>query len=173
MKGLIAAVMTVFLFTPAYSIAQMSDKMDKHMDEHMGKGTANSAQKTEDKDAKRDHTGGAWHIKESEEAGVKVKVTYKNPGKDKGPVFEVVLDTHSVDLDQYKFDEITVLRDDAGKKYNSSLISSSGSGHHREAALEFKGADVSSVRYIELVVKGVAGVDARVFRFEPVKRPAK
>ncbi len=130
-----------------------------------------ATQNAEDKDAKKDHASGAWHIREVEEAGVKVKVTYKNPGKGKGkgPVFEVVLDTHSVDLEGYKFDEIIVLRDGTGREYHATLVSSSGSGHHREGVVEFKDAVLSASETIELVVEGVAGVGERVFRFE-VKR---
>lgn len=164
------AVMAMILLNPVCSRAQMTDK---HMEGHMGDGMGNSKKTAEDKNAKKNHEAGAWHIKEAEAAGVKVKVTYRNPGKGSAPVFEVALDTHSADLDQYKLEEVAVLRDDSGKEFKAAQVSAAGSGHHREALLEFKDADLSSIKYIELVVKGVAGVDERVFRFETVKRPAK
>lgn len=47
--------------------------------------------------------------------GVTAMVTYLDPGTTDEPLFQVVLDTHSVDLDAYDLKSITVLRDDAGK----------------------------------------------------------
>ncbi|MBI5888528.1 MAG: hypothetical protein HZB82_07455 [Deltaproteobacteria bacterium] len=164
------AVMAMILLNPVCSRAQMPDR---HMEGHMGDGMGNSMKTAEDKNAKKNHAAGAWHIKEAEAAGVKVKVTYRNPGKSNAPVFEVALDTHSVDLDQYSLSEVAVLRDDSGREFKAAQVSAAGSGHHREALLEFKDADVSTLKSVELVVKGVAGVDERVFRFETVKRPAK
>ncbi len=156
MKRLFAAVF-VFLLFAAPVFGQMED-MDKHMQDHMGgmMGT------TENKETK-------GLAEEAEAAGVTVKVTYENPS-DKNPVFDVAFDTHTVDLDRYRFEDITVLRDDSGKVYNATLVSSSGTGHHREANLEFKDADISRAKSVEVVVKGVAGVDERVFRFETRKK---
>ena len=164
------AVMAMILLNPACSRAQMADK---HMEGHMGDGMGSSKKSAEDKNAKKNHGAGAWHIKEAEAAGVKVKVTYRNPGKGSAPVFEVELDTHSADLDQYKLEEVAILRNDSGKEFKAVQLSAAGSGHHKEAVLEFKDADISTAKSVELVFKGVAGVDERVFSFETVKRPAK
>lgn len=144
----------VLFLTAAPSYAQMMDKMDKHMEE--------MHKKAETKKADRGFT------QEAEAAGVTVKTTYTNPGE-KTAVFKVVLDTHSVDLEGYKFEEIVVLRDDAGAIYKPVLITESGSGHHREATVEFKGAAVQAKAF-ELVVKGVAGVNERVFKFDLKKK---
>ncbi len=148
------AIAGVLFLTAAPSYAQMMDKMDKHMEE--------MHKKAETKNTDRGST------QEAEAAGVTVKATYVNPGE-KTPIFKVVLDTHSVDLEGYRFGEIVVLRDDAGIIYKPALITESGSGHHREATVEFKGATVQSKTF-ELAVKGVAGVDERVFRFELNKK---
>ena len=78
----------------------------------------------------------------------------------------MILDTHSVALEQYNLNKITILRDDAGQEYSAETVSSSGSGHHVKAVLQFKDADISSAKFVEVVVKGVAGIDERVFRFE-------
>ncbi len=164
MKRTIVSIFAlVLLFAAQYSYGQMGD-MEKQMKNHMG-GMMGA---TENKGAgkKTDFT------REAEAAGVTVKVTYKNP-EEKIPVFNVALETHSVDLDPYKFDEIVVLRDDTGKIYNATFVSSSGSGHHREAILEFKDAEISETKFLELVVKGVAGVDERVFKFEVQKEMMK
>ncbi len=147
----------IFL-TAALSNAQMMDKMDKHMEEHMEK----RPKKAETKKADKGLT------QEAEAAGVTVKTTYTNPGE-KTLVFIVTLDTHSVELEGYKFEEIVVLRDEAGIIYMPALIVQSGSGHHREATVEFKDA-AAQLKGFELVVKGVAGVDERVFKFDLKKK---
>lgn len=156
MKRISAAVLVFFLFA-APVFGQMED-MERHMQDHMGgmMGT------TEKKDA-------AGLTREAVAAGVTVKVTYRNPF-DKNPAFDVVFDTHTADLDRYRFEEITVLRDDSGRVYNATLVSSSGSGHHREAKLEFKDVDTAGAKSVEVVVKGLAGVDERVFRFDIKKK---
>ncbi len=156
MGGFVLAGVIVFSVSPSY--AQMMDKMDKHMEEHMGETQKN----TDSKKAEKGYT------QEAEAAGVTVKATYANPGE-KTPVFTVVLDTHSVDLEGYKFDEVIILRDDAGNVYKPFLVSQSGSGHHRTATVEFKDAEIESKAF-ELVVKGVAGVDERVFKFDQQKK---
>ncbi len=164
MKRKMAAVFVfAMLFVAPRSYGQMMD-MD-NMKDHMGGGTMeNSSRGKEEAKAS---------TQEAEAAGVKVKATYKNPAESKDPVFDVALDTHTVDLDQYKFAKIAHLRDDAGKEYHPDMVSSSGSGHHREATLKFKDADISGAKFVELVVKGVAGVDERVFRFEVRKEMTK
>lgn len=152
---MIAAFGFAMLFVVPRSYGQMMD-MEKHMKDHMGGGMTGNPENKQ--------TEG--FIQEAEAAGVTVKVAYKNPSESKNPVFNVAMDTHSVDLDQYKFDHITLLRDDTGKEYHPDIVSSSGTGHHREATLEFKDADISEAKYVELAVEGVAGVDERVFKFE-------
>ncbi|MBI5491296.1 MAG: hypothetical protein HY893_00020 [Deltaproteobacteria bacterium] len=104
-------------------------------------------------------------VQEAEATGVAVKAVYKNPGA-KGPVFLVALDTHTTDLDGYRFEDIVVLRDDAGNEYRPETVSEEGSDHHREALLQFKGAIPASTKTLDLVVRGVAGVDERVFKFD-------
>lgn len=154
-------VLTVFvLLAAAPSGAEMMDQMDKHMKEHMGGGMmGNSMENKQNTETNKSLS------QEAEAGGVTVNATYENPGSD-APEFSVKLDTHSVELDQYRLEENTVLRDDAGGEYMAEAASSSGSGHHREAALVFKDAKVSGAKYVELVVKGLAGVEERVFRFD-------
>lgn len=41
-----------------------------------------------------------------------------------------------------------------------------GSGHHGEANIEFKDANTSGAKFVEVVIKGLAGADERVFRFD-------
>ena len=79
---------------------------------------------------------------------------------------KLVLDTHSGNLDGYKFEAIATLRDDTGKTYPVEVVEkASGGGHHREAVLRF-GKVGSEARSIELIVKDVAGVKERTFRWD-------
>ena len=96
---------------------------------------------------------------EREEAGVTAKVSREST--DGAITFKIVLETHSVDLEKYKFDEIVFLRA-VGKEYKGKVVSREGSGHHRSAAIEF---DNSKAKEMEIVIKDVAGVKERVFKF--------
>lgn len=96
--------------------------------------------------------------------GVTVAVTFVKERAD-APTFEVVLDTHSVNLDGYRFEEIVRLRDGKGSEVAPAAIEGAkGSGHHREATVRFAWADPKP-KTLELVVKGVAGVPERMFRW--------
>ena len=94
--------------------------------------------------------------------GVTAKVTYLNPRGSDDPRFQVVLDTHSVALDDYDLKTITVLRDDTGKTYLPSGEENKGSGHHREVTLIFPKVAPEAKR-LELVIRDVAGVKERIF----------
>ena len=50
----------------------------------------------------------------SEGGGVTVAVTWQGPSA--GPVFDVAMDTHSVDLDGYDLRQLAVLRNDQGQE---------------------------------------------------------
>lgn len=163
MRRFIVAVISVVLFTPVFSFGQM----EKHMKDHVGGGMmGNSSMEDSSKEKQTGNEKAKASVREAEAGGVTVKVTYENPSESKKPVFNIAFDTHSVDLDRYKIEDVTVLRDDKGKNYHPDLVSASGSGHHREATIEFKDPDLSGAKYVELVVEGVAGVDERVFKFE-------
>ncbi len=96
--------------------------------------------------------------------GVTVDVTFLADRAD-APTFQVVLDTHSVNLDGYRFEEIVRLRDgQGGEVVPAAVEGTKGSGHHREATVRFAWPEPRS-ETVELVVKGVAGVPERVFRW--------
>jgi hypothetical protein len=96
--------------------------------------------------------------------GVTAKVTYVNPKSGDDPRFRVVLDTHSVNLDSYDLKTLSVLRDDAGKNYLPTGVENKGSGHHREVTLIFPKVSPQAKR-LEIVIKDVAGVKERTFRW--------
>ena len=96
---------------------------------------------------------------ERSDAGVAVKVSLESEGAK--ITVEVALNTHTVDLGRYKFDEIVTIRS-AGKEYKPRLLSQTGAGHHRSAVLEF---DNPETRDVQVVIRDVAGVKERVFKF--------
>lgn len=80
-------------------------------------------------------------------------------------VFEVALNTHSVDLVD-DMTKISILRDDAGKEYTPTAWEGAGrGGHHREGKLEFA-AMTTKPKYVKLVLKDLAQVAEREFRWE-------
>lgn len=104
-------------------------------------------------------SAGPKKTQEKSEAGVIAKVDLESTN---GTVrFKVTLETHAVELDGYKFDEIVALRA-GGKEYKARVKSQEGSGHHRSAVIEF---DNPKAEELELIIKDVAGVKERVFKF--------
>lgn len=97
--------------------------------------------------------------------GVTAKVTYLNPKSSDEPRFQIVLETHSVNLDVYDLKTIAALRDDTGNIYPATGIETKGSGHHREGTLTFPKISPES-KHIEVVIKDVAGVKERIFRWD-------
>lgn len=106
-------------------------------------------------DLTRTHSGG----------GVTVKVTYLNPQGTDGPRFQVVLDTHSVDLDVYDLRELASLRDGGGQTLRPTEVQYKGGGHHRQAILAFP-ESFAPVKSLELVIRDVAGIKERAFRWD-------
>ena len=101
---------------------------------------------------------------------------------DKFLVFAVDLNTHSVDLSNLEMDKISSLRDDQGNVYSPTEwreVGDSSSSHHRSGALLFpltdrEGEPVISdkTKYIEIIIKDLAGVKERLFRWDlPIKYP--
>ncbi len=96
--------------------------------------------------------------------GVTVDVTFLME-RGEVPTFQVVLDTFSGNLDGYRFEEIVRLRDSRrGEVAPAAVEGAKGSGHHREATVRFTWPEPKP-KTLELVVKGVAGVPERVFRW--------
>jgi len=78
---------------------------------------------------------------------------------------KLALDTHSANLDGYKLDAIATLQDETGKRYPLLAVEqATGGGHHRQAILRFAPVGPEE-KAIELIVKDVAGVKERIFRW--------
>lgn len=80
-------------------------------------------------------------------------------------VFEISMDTHSVDLDKYDLKQLAVLRDDKGSEYIPIDWTAAPGGHHRSGKLVFAHAD-KSAKTFELMIRNVAGVSERVLRWQ-------
>jgi nanoRNase/pAp phosphatase (c-di-AMP/oligoRNAs hydrolase) len=114
--------------------------------------------------------------REDGQNGVRVALTYLNPLKgmdNKELVFEVSMNTHSVNLDGYDFAKIMVLRDDKGNIHQAlGAGGHKGGGHHRGGTVRFPGVDkegnsiLQGAKYFEILVRGVADVPERVLRWE-------
>jgi len=99
-----------------------------------------------------------------EGGGVTVTATLVNDQAETTAI-KLALNTHSVDLNGYQFEKMATLHDDGGKTYPLQAVeSASGGGHHREAVLRF-GKLSQGAKTVELVVKDLAGVPERTFRW--------
>lgn len=95
-----------------------------------------------------------------------VVATWAGPAA--GAVFDIALNTHSVDLDALDLAD-AVMRNDRGETLIARPWSAPAGGHHRAGALSFDG-DAStffaSARWIELVLSGIGDLPERTLRWE-------
>ena len=102
----------------------------------------------------------------SEGGEVTIQATWA--GTAAGAVFDIKLDTHSVDLDGLDLAD-AVLTNDRGEHLAATPWEAPRGGHHREGALSFSGDAATffaDTRWIELTVNGVGSVPERVLRWE-------
>ena len=135
-----------------------------------GCGGANSASDGGETTARSDGAEASAATQRSESGEVTVEVVWK--GRSAGPIFDVTMDTHSVDLDGYDLEKLAVLRNDRGKEVRPSGWDAPKGGHHREGTLRFPekapGGDPiigPDTREIELIIRDVAGVAERKFEW--------
>jgi len=77
--------------------------------------------------------------------------------------FDIVMDTHSVELDQ-DMTESAVLIDGQDKEYKPIGWEGPSGGHHREGVLVFDPIEPMP-KYIELKIKNIGGVTERLFKW--------
>ena len=100
--------------------------------------------------------------------GGQVTVVVDWPDPAGGAVFDVTLDTHSVDLDALDLAD-AILRNDRGDSMPAQPWAAPKGGHHREGALTFGGDTarfLAGARWIELVRVGVGDLPERTLRWE-------
>lgn len=102
----------------------------------------------------------------SEGGQVTVAVDWAGPAG--GAIFDVTLDTHSVDLDALDLSD-AVLRNDRGETLSARPWAAPKGGHHREGVLAFDGnptAFFAGASWVELVLTGVGDLPERTLRWE-------
>ncbi|MBI2958271.1 MAG: hypothetical protein HYY32_05445 [Chloroflexi bacterium] len=108
-------------------------------------------------------------LKENSAAGVTVAV--QRTGEKEGMLsFGIAMDTHSVPLEGYDLAKLSVLVDHSGKTYTPASWSVGTAGsHHTSGTLSFQAPASLSLgenKHLKLIIKGIAGVDQRVFEWD-------
>lgn len=114
---------------------------------------------------------------EDTQGAVTVSATLLTPDKPRADgklAVRLKLETHSVDLDQYTLEKLSILQDAQGHEVQAVAVeSASGSGHHREAVLVFPAVDAAGTpllkpeaKALTLIVHGIGGVAERTFRWQ-------
>lgn len=108
-----------------------------------------------------------WESKIDEQASVTVTVTPTLLSEESEEwKFDVVMDTHSVELDQ-DMTKVAVLIDEQGKEYSALNWEGPTGGHHREGILTFN--KITPIpKSVELKITGIADV-LRVFDWQTIK----
>src|SRR3989344_4005855 len=103
--------------------------------------------------------------KTDEQASVTVIVTPSDiPPQSKEWKFDIVMNTHSVELDQDMI-KSAVLIDDQGKEYKPlRWEGSEAGGHHREGILVFSTIQSMS-QSVEIKIKDIGGIPERSFKW--------
>ena len=106
----------------------------------------------------------SWESKTDNQAAVSITVTPIDiSSQSKEWKFDIVMDTHSVELDQDMI-ESAVLIDDQDKEYKPISWGGPSGGHHREGILVFNPIKPTP-KYIELKIKNIGGVNERLFKW--------
>ncbi len=106
-----------------------------------------------------------WETNTDEQANVTVIVTPLDLSSQSAQwKFDVVMDTHSVELDQ-DMTKVAVLIDDQGKEYTPLTWEGPTGGHHREGTLTFARI-TPAPKSVELKITGIADV-VRSFVWQP------
>ena len=110
----------------------------------------------------------------NKEGPVEMTVLYLNPLQDDVGdelSFEVRMDTHSVDLDAYQVDTLSVLQVEDGKTLEPlGWFKPGGGGHHISGILKFKGPVPVDAGTLKLTIRDIGSVPERVFEWNlPLK----
>ena len=98
-----------------------------------------------------------WESKIDEQVNVTITVTPVDfSPQSKQWKFNIVMDTHSIELDQ-DMTKVAILIDDQGKEYKAINWEGPSGGHHREGALIFSQI-IPIPKSIELKISGIGGV---------------
>lgn len=113
-----------------------------------------------------DGSPAAGQSRTSDGGQVTVVVDWAGPAA--GAVFDVTLDTHSVDLDALDLGD-ALLRNDRGETMGARPWTAPKGGHHREGTLAFDGdatVFLAGAEWVELVLTGIGDLPERTLRWE-------
>ena len=89
--------------------------------------------------------------------------------KDNSVSFNIAMDTHSVNLDNYDLAELSELTDDKGYDYAIVSWDSKPGGHHRDGILTFsKSGSQGRPDTLILVIRNIAEIEERTFIWENI-----
>lgn len=127
-------------------------------------GNNNIASSSQNQTTTKQQSTGKFTSQVNEEANVSIEVTPKVAEIGKDTQFQIAFNTHSVDL-SFDVTKTVILVDDKGNNYTDSSWDGAGpGGHHRDGFLSFN-TPLKDTKYIELIIKDVAGVPERKFRW--------
>ena len=107
----------------------------------------------------------AFQARTNDENAVRVDVKPVQLESGKPAIFQISLNTHSVDL-SYDMVQASSLQDGQGKVYQAKdWKGSSPGGHHRRGVLEFPEIK-GNPQTIKLILRGVADVPTRIFEWK-------
>lgn len=107
----------------------------------------------------------AFEAQTSDKNMVRVDVKPVQLAAGEKAIFQVSLNTHSVDL-SYDMEKVCILQDNEGRVYKvSKWKGSSPGGHHRNGTLEFPALE-GNPRSVKLILKGIADVPERAFEWK-------
>lgn len=102
---------------------------------------------------------------ENDGGNVKIIVTPKTSSVGEKPSFDIVFETHSVDL-SFDVAKQSILVDDKGNDFGQPVWDGSPpGGHHRSGTLTFD-SSLAQTNNVELIIKNVAGIPERKFRWK-------
>ena len=106
-----------------------------------------------------------FETKEQASGNVTVIVTPQELSAGKSVIFEIVFDTHSVNLD-FDVTTATELRDGQGNTYGTPVWNGDPpGGHHRKGTLVFT-PDIPKPTTVTLVFRDIANIPNRAFTWE-------
>jgi hypothetical protein len=105
----------------------------------------------------------------SDEGPVEITILYLNPlAEDSNSEFsfEVRMNTHSVNLDDYDMGALSYLRINGGSEKKAiGWFEPGGGGHHVFGVLKFAGPIPPDAKHLELIIRDVGGISIRKFEW--------
>ncbi len=100
---------------------------------------------------------------------VEITVVYLNPLTENSITelsFEVRMDTHLVNLDDFDMDSLSFLRIDGGSEIKAlGWFEPGGGGHHLYGVLKFAGPAPADAKSLQLIIRDVGGIPERIFEW--------